>query len=156
MSHQSDRRRAEIAVIDAAYKLREAMRHAFDTRLHDPEEVGWLCDAVDAHAALGLAPLSTRGETSNNTTDTANAAAASLGDVAGLAMTCFNEIVVAGGLTTDQLEVVLNRPHQTVSARVYDLARKGWIVDSGLKRKTRSGRQAIVWRPTMLALEKIR
>jgi hypothetical protein len=42
-----------------------------------------------------------------------------------------------------------------VSARVNDLMKKGWIVDSGIRRKTGSGRSAIVWRPSALAMEKL-
>lgn len=51
------------------------------------------------------------------------------------------------GLTCDEIEEKLNMSHQTVSARVRGLVRKGgFIVDSGKVRKTRSGRNAIVWK----------
>jgi hypothetical protein len=49
------------------------------------------------------------------------------------------------GRTADELIVELNRGHATVSARVNELANAGWIVDSGIRRKTRSGREAVVW-----------
>jgi hypothetical protein len=38
--------------------------------------------------------------------------------------------------------------HQTCSARIYELHRKQWIHDSGRRRRTRSGRDAIVWAVT--------
>jgi hypothetical protein len=49
------------------------------------------------------------------------------------------------GRTADELIVELDRGHATVSARVNELANAGWIVDSGIRRKTRSGRDAVVW-----------
>jgi len=97
---------------------------------------------------------------SNNTTDTSTAAAASVADTVGkLAGECFDEIAVIAynggvGLTVDQIEQILKRTHQSVSARVNGLRDKGWVVDSGIKRPTRSGRKAIVWAPTTLALQK--
>ena len=48
------------------------------------------------------------------------------------------------GLTVDELEIVTGMPHQTVSARVHEMAKLGTIVDTG-KRPTRSGRNAAVW-----------
>ena len=50
------------------------------------------------------------------------------------------------GLTCDEVECIKKISHQTASARIRDLARIGMIVDSGERRKTRSGRNAIVWR----------
>lgn len=146
MSSQSERRRAEIAIIDAAYCVED------DPATPPSINLLRLIDAVRKHRDLGLAPLNPRAATSNNSTETSADAAASLGDVRGLALTCFDEICLHGGLTVDQLEVILNQPHQTVSARVNDLMNKAWIADSGIKRKTRSGRNAIVWRPTRQAL----
>ena len=52
----------------------------------------------------------------------------------------------AEGLSSDEAEVVLAMPHQTVSARVHELARAGAIVDTGERRRTRSKRFATVWR----------
>ena len=49
------------------------------------------------------------------------------------------------GLTCDQLETMTKRSHQTVSASLYHIRKKGLIADSGERRPTRSGRQAIVW-----------
>lgn len=52
------------------------------------------------------------------------------------------------GATCDELEQAYGMPHQTVSARLREMALSGSIVDSGHKRKTRSGRNAIVWHAT--------
>jgi hypothetical protein len=48
------------------------------------------------------------------------------------------------GLTCDEVEWQTLLPHQTASARVNELAKTGAIVPNG-KRKTRSGRFAVVW-----------
>lgn len=56
-----------------------------------------------------------------------------------------------GGMTCDELEELLELTHQTCSARVRGLAKRGLISDSGARRPTRYGRRAIVWqvvRPT--------
>ena len=62
----------------------------------------------------------------------------------------------AGGLTADELQTILNGTHQTISARVTQLRDSGWIEDGGGQRKTRSGRKAIVWVPTMKAMMAVR
>jgi hypothetical protein len=49
------------------------------------------------------------------------------------------------GLTDDELEIHMKRAHQSVSATRNTLMRKGVITDSGLRRKTRYGNDAIVW-----------
>lgn len=49
------------------------------------------------------------------------------------------------GRTCDELEVQLGLSHQTCSPRVYELARRGWLINSGAKRLTRGQRLAIVW-----------
>lgn len=49
------------------------------------------------------------------------------------------------GMTTDEIEGYLNLAHQTVSPRVLELRQDGLLKDSGEKRKTISGRKAIVW-----------
>jgi len=51
----------------------------------------------------------------------------------------------AKGMTADEISVLLELPAQSVSARINGLHRDGWIVDSGIRRKTRYGRNAIVW-----------
>lgn len=49
------------------------------------------------------------------------------------------------GATCDEIEVRYDMRHQTASARITALQKKGIIYDSGQRRKTRSGRSAIVW-----------
>ena len=56
------------------------------------------------------------------------------------------------GLTVDQLEQDLKMRHQSCSARVNQLRDEGWIVDSGQRMETRSGRAAIVWKPSQQGL----
>lgn len=58
-----------------------------------------------------------------------------------------NLVRAAGGagVTCDEVEARLNLRHQTASARINELVRKGKIVDAGKRRKTRSGRAATVW-----------
>jgi hypothetical protein len=51
----------------------------------------------------------------------------------------------AYGATDDELEVTLGRTHQSVSAARNTLVRKGQVIDSGRRRKTRSKNAAIVW-----------
>lgn len=48
------------------------------------------------------------------------------------------------GMTCDEVEVALEMPHQTASARITELRDLGRIVSIG-RRKTRSGRGANVW-----------
>jgi hypothetical protein len=49
------------------------------------------------------------------------------------------------GYTDDELEQTLARSHQSVSATRNGLMNDGLIVDSGQRRKTRYGNEAIVW-----------
>lgn len=50
------------------------------------------------------------------------------------------------GATVDDIEAASGLPHQTASARMNELMRGGWIVDSGHKRRTRNGGDAVVWK----------
>ena len=50
------------------------------------------------------------------------------------------------GFTCDELETVLSRSHQSGSSAIRGGVKQGLAMDSGLRRKTRSGRQAIVWK----------
>lgn len=52
----------------------------------------------------------------------------------------------AGGLTVDEVERLTGLPHQSASARVYDLVREGALVDTGTARLTRTGSRAKVWK----------
>jgi hypothetical protein len=49
------------------------------------------------------------------------------------------------GMTCDQCEEDLGMSHQTTSARIRELRRDKAILDTGLRRKTRSGRNAAVY-----------
>lgn len=50
------------------------------------------------------------------------------------------------GATCDEVEAKLKIPHQTASARMIELERKGMIYKSDATRKTRSGRRAVVYK----------
>jgi hypothetical protein len=153
MTELSTRRAAEMTVISAA--------HMYVAEPLGPGNYRKLIGAVEKHQKIGL-DATVQAAVSNNTTDTSTAAAASVADSVGKsAGEIFDEIAVVAyntgvGLTVDQIEQILNRTHQSVSARVNGLRDKGWVVDSGIKRTTRSGRKAIVWAPTTLALQKRR
>ena len=53
--------------------------------------------------------------------------------------------VSSDGYTCDELEQVLKGKHQSVSASLTHAKKQGLIADTGKRRKTRSGRLAIVW-----------
>jgi hypothetical protein len=152
MTTRSTRRAAEQELIDAAIAFSNAPFYSNPGPLE-----ARLRRAVDAYTALGLDDTN-RPIVGNTTTDTSAEAGASMADHVGkLARQCFDEIAVVYrndgvGLTVDQLEQLLDRSHQSVSARVNELRDKGWVRDSGQRRKTRSGRKAIVWSPTEMAL----
>lgn len=60
------------------------------------------------------------------------------------------------GYTCEQLEERLGRPHTTVSSAVNWARDAGWIEDSGVRRKTRAKRQAVVWTVTPAAQRTMR
>lgn len=60
------------------------------------------------------------------------------------------------GMTCDDLERRLRKSHQSMSPRVHELEKGGWIVDSKERKLTRSGQKAIVWRPTDKAIDRMR
>jgi len=49
------------------------------------------------------------------------------------------------GLTSDEIELMTLMKHQTVSAQIRHLSERGILEPSAGRRKTRSGRNAIVW-----------
>lgn len=51
----------------------------------------------------------------------------------------------ANGSTDDEIEIALGLRHQTASARRRELVLLGQIYDSGQRRRTSSGRAAVVW-----------
>ena len=81
-----------------------------------------------------------------SSSDTSREAAVSMSHVAhALRTKAYNYIVSHEGATCDEIENALNMRHQTASARVRELVLLGVIVNSGQRRKTRSGRSASVW-----------
>lgn len=65
----------------------------------------------------------------------------------GLRRRVFEAVYLAGplGMTCDEIEIVTERAHQSVSARVHELARAGLLVNAGKRRRTRAGRLAVVF-----------
>lgn len=79
---------------------------------------------------------------------TSEAAADSMTNASGkIRRQVLEHIVALGphGATCDEIEDALDLRHQTASARVRELALLSRILDSGRKRPTRSGRNAVVW-----------
>lgn len=145
-TRQSRRRAAEQAVINAAHEY-----------VADPQGPGTyrqLIAAVEEHERLGLEMPGTAIIANDATTTSSEAP--KLSDLGKMARECLDEIMTVHnnggiGLTCDQLEQVMRREHQSVSARVNELRDKGWLMDSQVKRKTRRNRPAIVWMPTYRA-----
>jgi hypothetical protein len=54
-------------------------------------------------------------------------------------------ITNSGPMTCDEVERWFGLSHQSTSARIRGLVLKGFLVDYGERRKTRSGRSATVW-----------
>jgi hypothetical protein len=81
-------------------------------------------------------------------TDTSRDAAASIQAVLGpLQQRVLRHVANCGaaGTTCDAAEEALGMKHQTCSARIRELVLKDRILDSGERRRTRSGRNAIVY-----------
>lgn len=102
----------------------------------------------DAPASAGASPV--LAPYSNPTTSRAAAAdiAPHLGDLEALVLRTIKagKAGHAPGMTCDEVEEATGLTHQTASARINELRAKGRIEDSGVVRRTRSGRAAIVWR----------
>ena len=49
------------------------------------------------------------------------------------------------GATCDEIQVMLKLRHETASGFIRFLTQDGFLIDSGDRRKTRTGRSAIVW-----------
>lgn len=49
------------------------------------------------------------------------------------------------GATDEEIQVALDIPGDTQRPRRYELVKRGYVRDSGVKRKTSSGRRAVVW-----------
>jgi len=54
-------------------------------------------------------------------------------------------LMTPNGATCEELEIRLGLSHQTASAAITALVKKGILVDSGERRTTRSGRKARVY-----------
>ena len=81
-------------------------------------------------------------------TDTSREAADSIQAVLGpLQARVLRHVIACGadGTTCDEAEEALAMKHQTCSARIRELVLKDRIVDSGERRHTRSGRNAVVY-----------
>ncbi len=79
---------------------------------------------------------------------TSDLAAALIEPVSGrLRQIIYDHIVSRGplGATSQEIEIALGIPAQTVTPRVKELRTLGLVWDSGTFRPTRSGRKAIVW-----------
>jgi len=59
------------------------------------------------------------------------------------------------GLTDDELEDILERPHQTISSVRCGLKKKFFVEDSDLTRITKHGRKAIAWILTDKGVERV-
>lgn len=60
------------------------------------------------------------------------------------------------GMTDEEIERRLRKPHHTVSAARNHLMERGWLRDSGERHPTSNQRDAIRWAPTDLALQVMR
>lgn len=150
------RRDAERAVIDAAREVR---------RWKGPDPTGfawWMAiqrldravETLEAIEAIEHAAPANAGAPQTSE-EAARWMAPNVGNLVG---EVFREILMVHrqgnvGLTTDAIEQRLRRSHQTVSPRVTDLRDKWLIEESGHFGKTRSGRKAVLWRPTARGIE---
>lgn len=106
--------------------------------------------SVGAFPPLPVGQSTTPAPWSNPTTSRAAAAEITphLGDLEALVL----RTIQAGkpghapGMTCDEVEEATGLSHQTASARINGLRAKGRVEDSNVLRRTRSGRNAIVWR----------
>lgn len=146
MTQRSERRRAELAVIEAA-RVVDVNHDEYGQA--DLSELAALGRAIKTLDDLDLAePTQTR--TSKMAGVNSNLAAAymhgaKVSTQAGWILRRLSNCLAGFGYTTDELVLSSQRPHQSISARVNELRDAGWIVDSGTNRKTRSGQQAAVW-----------
>jgi hypothetical protein len=155
MTLRSERRTAELAVIEAARKFMNCgtnslpwlkARNALGKAVEDLDALD-LVDPGKARHSRG-APL-----TSENA-----ASYMEVGPAKSLAQQVMRQFYLfpASGWTVAQLVERLRRPHQSVSARVNELRDLGWVENSGLTRSTTSGRSAVIWKITDQALNMMR
>jgi hypothetical protein len=165
MTERSKRRAAELEVVNDAVWLASrgalavgSMLDRIEVRRIDYER---LLASVRRLEALDLASPG-RTVANTNAPQTAHDAAAWMKERAGqAAVEVYDCIMLAvthrglSGMTSDEVERRLHRPHQTVSARINQRRDNGFLVDTGERRNTgaeRKGRPAIVWAPSEMAL----
>lgn len=88
------------------------------------------------------------GQFNRNAPDTQIAAAVSVYPTSGTVRRLVLDWVAGRGYlgaTDEEIEQYLNLRHQSASARRNELVRDGWLIDSSRRRKTTSGREAVVW-----------
>lgn len=139
----------EQAVIRAARGM-----NVDELRCDDQTSLGPIFDAVEALDAYLNPDLDGPGAVGRNSPETSTAAAAwvapRLGSLRRLVLDEVRSVQFfqSKGLTDDELETRLKKSHQSLSSAVNSLVAKGWLRDSGFRRLTRSGREAIVWELT--------
>lgn len=154
MKDRSERRQAELAVLEAAHQWLSARVNY----TNEYEACQALSDAVSVLDNLGYGPLPapraaiSAPETSHQAAEWMRQHQAS---VAGRVLSAILLAWRRGslGLTAEQVMARLQGKHQTISARVNELRNAGLIVDSGARRQTTSGRMAVVWTPTGIVQE---
>lgn len=90
----------------------------------------------------------TRTTTGSDHPDTSQEAAAKVLPNSGTQRRTAYDLIVASkdrGMTDDELERAMMKPHQSVSARRNELSADELILDSGKRRRTKSGHEATVW-----------
>jgi hypothetical protein len=55
------------------------------------------------------------------------------------------QTIAADPHTCDEVETITGLPHQTASARIRGLVLRDRLIDSGVRRRTRRNRAAVVW-----------
>jgi hypothetical protein len=138
------RRGAELAVIDAALEFSGLPLYS-GARLDSERTLEHACRTL---VALGPRRAPVGRLHPQTSLEAAEWMSRRAGDVVGRV---FKVIYLSDGLTADQVQQRLSGSHQSISPRVTDLRNKGWIVDSGRRRRTRSGRKAIVWEASAMA-----
>jgi Fic family protein len=82
----------------------------------------------------------------HNGVDTSRMAAEAIAPHVTQLATRLFDLLVEKPRTCQELERLTSLTHQTASARLRELAMKGRIVDTGLRRLTKARRAAVVWR----------
>lgn len=163
MSYRQDLRAAELEVIRSAEKVVGGTRHVevadYVGITFDADDLLVLKEHVTALQAL-RADLNAPTAPSSDDDTSANAARMALPMVGGLRRKIVYEVNrrmrwPIPGATVDQLCRVLDRKHQSVSSAVNFLRDTGWLVDSGQRTNTSSGRAAANWVLTDFGRDKV-